>query len=152
MVDPDPPFQHVTGNGVRLFQRVHAEGTALVFVKLGDLLLILHGQHVAHGRLPSHTHPRLVRRTNQAHVETGTTAHGGDVDDLDPITVQVIPHETGKQVLKGMDASLGEDLLVGHTETQIEHGNGVLVRGLHGLGHAYRRGFHTGVVNGKTVQ
>ncbi|MNP73587.1 hypothetical protein D3C76_1703260 [compost metagenome] len=64
----------------------------------------------------------------------------------------MITHETGKQMLEGVDTALGEDLLVRHAETQIEHGNGVLVRGLHGLGDPDCRGCHTGVVNGKTVQ
>src|SRR5690606_13660311 len=97
-------------------------------------------------------HTGFVRRANQAHVETGTAPHGGDVDDLHTIAVQVITHETGKEVLEGVNAAFGEDLLVRHTETQIEHGYGVLVRGLHSLGHAHCRRFHTGVVNGKTVQ
>ncbi len=135
-----------------LFQRVHAVGTALVFVQLGDLALLLHGQHVAHGGLPGSANPGFVRRTDQAHVEAGAAAHGRDVDDLNPIPIEMVTHKAGKQVLEGVDATLGEDLLVRHTETQIEHGNGVLVRGLHGLGHTYRRRGHASVVNGKTVQ
>ncbi|MNP75792.1 hypothetical protein D3C76_1729090 [compost metagenome] len=64
----------------------------------------------------------------------------------------MIPHETGKQVLQGVDAAFGEDLLVRHAEAQIEHRDGVLARGLHGLGHPHGRGLHTGMVDGKTVQ
>ncbi len=69
-----------------------------------------------------------------------------------PLPFRLITHKTGEQVLQRMDTALGEDLLVRHTETQVEHGNSVLVRGLHGLGHTHRWRFHTGVVNGKTVQ
>ena len=86
----------------------------------------------------------------------------GKVEDTTPKTVEItkdpiysfigLSLETGEQVLQRMDTALGEDLLVRYAETQVEHGNGVLVRGLHGLGHTHRRRSHAGVVNGKTVQ
>lgn len=37
VVDANPAIQHMTGDGVRLFQRVHAVGAALILVQLGIL-------------------------------------------------------------------------------------------------------------------
>ena len=55
-------------------------------------------------------------------------------------------------MLQSMYALLGQDLLIGQSEAQIKHGYGVIVRRSHGFGDAHRGCFHTGMINGKTVQ
>ncbi|SVM49042.1 Uncharacterised protein [Klebsiella pneumoniae] len=133
------------------FQRVHGVGSALVNVQLRDLVLIFHLQHVGHRRFPGIRDALLVRRTDQAHIEPGAAAHRRDVDNFHTITVQVIAHEAGKQVLKGMNASFRHHFLVWHAESQIENGDFIAVRRVHFLRDTHRRRFHSGMVDCETI-
>mgnify|MGYP000446893094 CR=1 FL=1 len=85
---------------LRFFQRVHLVSTALVNVQLRDLVLLFHLQHVFHRRFPRISDAFLFRLANQAHVETGTAAHRRDIDNLNAVTVQVVAHKSGEQVLQ----------------------------------------------------
>ena len=136
---------------LRFFQRVHLIGAALVNVQLRDLVLLFHLQHVFHGRFPGICNTFLFRLTNQAHVETGTAAHWRDIDDLNAVAVQVVTHEASEQVLQRMNAFLRHHFFVWHAEAQIEDGDRVAVRGVHGLRHADCRCFHTGMVDSKAI-
>ncbi len=119
-VDANITLNDVAGDILRFLQRVHGVGSALVDVQLRDLILIFDFQHVSHRRFPGIGHALLFRRTNQAHVETGTAAHRRNVDNFHAITVQVIAHETSKQVLQCMNTALRHHFTVRYAESQIE--------------------------------
>ena len=130
---------------------MHLVGPALVDVQLRDLVLILHFQHVGHRGFPGIRYALLVRCANQAHVETGTAAHRGNVDNLNAITVQMIAHKARKQMLKGVDPSFRHDFFVRYAKTQVKNRDRVAVRGVHFLRHANGWGFHTGMVNCEAI-
>ena len=145
-------IQDVLGDLLRFFQRVHMVSAALVFVQLRDFALVGHFQHVGHRRFPRISYALLFRHADQAHVETGTTAHRGDVDNLHALAVQVVTHKAGEQVLQRVNAALGHHFQVRAAKAQIKHRDGIAVRRLHGFRNADSRGCHTGMIDGKAIQ
>ncbi len=63
---------------------------------------------------------------------------------LNAIAVEMVTHKTRKQMLQSMNAFSGITSFIGHAETQVEYGNGVAMRRVHGLSNTDSRGFPYG--------
>ena len=85
---------------LRFSERVHHVGAALVFVQFGDFALVFDIDHILHRSEPSVGDLLLVGRADEAHVETGATAHRRNVDDFDAVAVQVVAHKACEQMLQ----------------------------------------------------
>ncbi|CNU27568.1 Uncharacterised protein [Salmonella enterica subsp. enterica serovar Bovismorbificans] len=144
-------LQNMTGNVLRFTERVHLIRTALVNVQLRDLVLILHFQHIRHRRFPRVGNTLLVRRANQAHVETGTAAHRRDIDNLNAVTVEVVAHKASKQMLKRMNPFFRHHFFVRNAKTQIKHGDCVAMRGVHRFCNPDRRRLHPGMIDCEAI-
>ena len=64
----------------------------LILVEFRDLFLGLNLKHILHRRFPGRRHLLFIRRSYQAHIEAGATAHGGDIDDLNRLRIKMISY------------------------------------------------------------